>query len=124
MEIPLSTENEVTSGSLLRAAEIGFYILCTAAILRVRTTMKLPRSVDPGAGSLDHRRQTLLVGRAIGGGVGRAHPQRRRALLEVGGLKAVALQRLLGERRQLFDHGRRQAGRAADAAPRIALVAG
>src|SRR5262249_35816633 len=56
------------------------------------------RSLDLGARRLDHRRELLLVGGAEGGGVLGVHPEQRGALLGVGSLHPLALQRLLAQR--------------------------
>src|SRR5262249_11434273 len=81
-------------------------------------------SVDLGAGGPDPRGEALLVFGAVGGGGGGVEPQRDGALLLERLFHRLAVERLLGQRCTLLDHRRRQAGRAADAAPRRDLEAG
>ena len=80
-------------------------------------------SLHLGAGGLDDRRKLVFIGRTEGGGIGRSHPDRRGALLLESREHALALQGLPGKLRELLDHRYRQAGRAADAAPRSDLEA-
>src|SRR4029077_13347167 len=108
-EQPIAS-SRLHGNSPLGSEEFPTLYFSISAILPVCTAAKRQaRSVHLGAGSPDHRRQALLVGGAVGGGVGRTEPERRCALLEVGRLEVVALERLLGEPRQLLHHGRRQA---------------
>src|SRR5690348_11252103 len=82
---------------------------CSAT--RRRRFASAKRLIHLRAARLDDRREAGLLGAAVGDGVGDALPERRRAVLEVGLLHVVAVERLLGERVELLDDRLRQAGR-------------